>query len=224
MKGFFAGWCLQVGTATVHNSRSDSTRAREESDYDIAIALFDRGQSCEQFKAATAQLFRESERVHEKREAFKAHVAEMIDKLHIEILAEEFSDEGKYKPQERETDQQTDQQFEQAIEAALAQCNWETVLEQLSKAKGIEHRFCDPDSKEKQALGIEVDPRKETDSDRDKREQFWLSKIADCKQRRVLFVCGDDHYDAFAQKVAVAGFTVHYGPRYHISKEEFLDL
>jgi hypothetical protein len=178
----------------------------------------------QQFKAATAQLFRESERVHEKREAFKAHVAEMIDKLHIEILAEEFSDEGKYKPQERETDQQTDQQFEQAIEAALAQCNWETVLEQLSKAKGIEHRFCDPDSKEKQALGIEVDPRKETDSDRDKREQFWLSKIADCKRRRVLFVCGDDHYDAFAQKVAVAGFTVHYGPRYHISKEEFLDL
>ena len=48
-----------------------------------------------QFKPAMSQMFPngESEVVRKKREAFKAHVAEMIDKLGIEVLAEEFSDE-----------------------------------------------------------------------------------------------------------------------------------
>jgi hypothetical protein len=53
-----------------------------------------------QFK--NAQLFGESDSVRMKREAFKAHVAEMIDKLDIEILAEEFSGEGKRESQTRE--------------------------------------------------------------------------------------------------------------------------
>jgi hypothetical protein len=172
-----------------------------------------------QFKSALTQMFPsgESEVVREKCEAFKAHVAEMIDKLGIEILAEEFSEEVKRKPTEEEIAQIDDEHFL----AALAQCNWETVLQQFSKAKGIEHRFCDPECIEKQALGIEVDPKKERQSDRDKREQVWLSRIADCKHRRVLFVCGDDHYDAFAQKLAAAGFTVQRGPHYQISEEEF---
>jgi hypothetical protein len=88
-----------------------------------------------QFKSALAQMFQESESVRKKREAFKAHAAEMTDKLHIEILAEEFSDEGKRKPQERET--AVDDQSERARwETALAQCNYETVLQYLSKAKG----------------------------------------------------------------------------------------
>ncbi len=173
-----------------------------------------------QFKSATAQMFGESESVRTKREAFKAHVAEMIDKLAFEILAEEWSGEAKHKPAESETD--LDEQSALAMfEAALAQCNYETVLEQWSKAKGIDHRFCDPDSTEKQALGIEVDPRKETDSDRDKRERFWLSKIADCKQKRVLFVCGDDHFAAFAQLLESNGFNVRRGAHYPVSNEEF---
>jgi hypothetical protein len=176
-----------------------------------------------QFKSAWSQVFGESECVREKREAFKAHVAEMIDKLDIEILAEEWSEESRHKPQEKET--ALDDQSEQAMwEAALAPCNYETVLEQFSKAEGIDHRFCDPDATEKQALGIEVDPRKETDSDRDKREQFWLSKIADCKSKRVLFVCGDDHYGAFAELLKNNGFNVRQGAHYDISDEEFNDL
>jgi hypothetical protein len=182
-----------------------------------------------QFKKWTAQAFPngESESVRKKRETFKAHVAEMIDTLDIEILAEEFSDEGK-----RESEARTfakdfaektapEQQFN--WETAREQYNWETVLEQFSKAKGIEHRFCDPDSKEREALGIEVDPKKETESDWRKREQVWLSRIAGCKGKRVLFVCGDDHYDAFAQLLAANGFNVQHGPHYDISDEEFAD-
>src|SRR5437870_9581769 len=43
-----------------------------------------------QFESALSQLFSESESVRAKREAFKAHAAEMIDKLGIEVLAEEI--------------------------------------------------------------------------------------------------------------------------------------
>ena len=146
-----------------------------------------------------SQTFGES--VHKKRDAFKAHVDEMIDTLDIEILAEEFSEEAKTR--------------------------WrvsESVLERLAKAKDIEHRFCDPDSIEKQALGIEVDPKKATESDRDKRRRVWLCRIGDCKHKSVLFVCGDDHYDLFAQLLAVNGFNVQHGRHYSISNEEFLDL
>jgi hypothetical protein len=183
-----------------------------------------------QFKAAVAQILGESESVHKKREAFKAHVVEMIDKLDIEILAEEFSDEAKRfsdeaerKSAERET--ALDEQSDQAMwETALAQCNRETVLQQLGRTNGIEHRFCDPDASERKALGIDVDPRKETDADRRRREQVWLSRIADCKRKRVLFVCGDDHYDAFAQLLVTNGFNVQGGPHYPISDAEFLDL
>ena len=169
-----------------------------------------------QFKSAVAQMFGESENVQKKREAFKAHVAEMIDKLDIEILAEEFSQETKQQP-----DAQEEEAFREEVTAELGTApeplSWDTVLEQFSKAKRIEHRFCDPDSKERKALGIE-------EPDWGKREQVWLSRIADCKRRRVLFVCGDNHYDAFAQLLATNGFNVRYGPHYDISNEEFLDL
>jgi hypothetical protein len=91
----------------------------------------------------------------------------------------------------------------------------------LGKAKGIKHRFCDPDSEERKALGIE-DP--DSKHGRAQREQVWLSQIADCKLRRVLFVCGDDHYDAFTQLLRANGFNVQHGPHYPVSNEEFLDL
>lgn len=120
-----------------------------------------------QFKSAIAQIFGESESVRQKRKAFTAHVVEMIDKLNIEILAEEFSEEAKKEPEAREFAKDfakaTNEPFD--WETARQQFDWETELQKFSKAKGIKHRFCDPDFKEKKALGIEVDPRKETESD-----------------------------------------------------------
>ncbi len=178
-----------------------------------------------QFKSAVSQLFSESESVQKKREAFKAHVAEMIDKLDIEVLAEEFGDEGKKESEIREFAKD----FAKAVhepfdwETSRQQFDWETELQKFNKAKGIEHRFCDPDSSERKTLGIEVDPKKQTESDWRKREQVWLSRIADCKLRRVLFVCGDNHYDAFAQLLESNGFNVQRGAHYDISDEEFHD-
>lgn len=169
-----------------------------------------------QFKPAMSQMFSESESVQKKRGAFKAHVAEMIDKLDIDVLAEEFGDEGKMESEIREFAKD----FAKAVHEPF---NWETELRKFHKAKGIEHRFCDPDSSERKALGIEVDPMKQTESDWRKREQVWLSRIADCKLRRVLFVCGDNHYDAFAQLLESNGFNVQRGAHYDISDEEFHD-
>jgi len=135
--------------------------------------------------------------VRDKRAIFKAHVLEIIDNLGIQILAEEFSDDAKKLWSARET-----------------------VLEQIATDKGIEHRFCDPDSIEKKELGIELNPHKETDSDREKRRRVWLCRIGDCKRKRVLFVCGDDHFDSFAEKLSAAGFDVRRGLTLQISKRE----
>jgi hypothetical protein len=126
----------------------------------------------------------------DKRASFKAHVLEVIETLGISILAEEFSDEAKRK--------------------------WkvsESTLEQLAKAKGIEHRFCDPTAVQREENRIEQ-------SDSDKREQFWLSRIQDCKKRNVLFFCGDDHVETFGKKLIAGGFDVKYGPRWQISDQE----
>src|SRR5207249_2519638 len=154
-----------------------------------------------------------------------AHVAEMIDKLDIEVLAEEFGDECKKESEITEFVKD----FAKAVhepfdwETERQQFDWETALQKCSKAKGIEHRFCDPDWSERKALGIEVDPKKQTESDWRKREQVWLSRIADCKLRRVLFVCGDNHCDALAPLLESNGFNVQRGAHYDISDEEFHD-
>src|SRR5262249_6254819 len=131
-------------------------------------------------------ILQEAESVRDKRADFKAHVSEAINKFGIELLAEEASDE-------------------------IKKTKWhvtETVLEQFSKAKGIDYRACDPDSIEKVKHGIDDD---------EKRERFWLDQIGDCKHRRVLFVCGDDHFDSFAAKLSASGFDVLLGARWQMS-------
>jgi hypothetical protein len=129
--------------------------------------------------------------VRDKRATFKAHVLEVIEKLDVSILAEEFSEEAKKK------------------------CGVsETTLEQFAKAKGTEHRFCDPISIEREETGIEK-------GDGNKREEIWLSRINDCKERNMLFVCGDDHFESFSKKLIAAGFDVEHAPKYwHISNDE----
>jgi hypothetical protein len=129
--------------------------------------------------------------VREKRVTFKGHVLEVIDKLDISILAEEFNEEAKQN------------------------CGVsETTLEQFGKAKGIEYRACDPTSIEREEKGIE-------NADWDKREEIWLSRINDCKNSNVLFVCGDDHFESFRKKLIAAGFDVEDAPKcWRINRDE----
>jgi hypothetical protein len=128
--------------------------------------------------------------VRDKRGLFKAYVLEVIEKFGIAVLAEEFNDDGK----------------------RLWRVS-ETTLEQIAKNKGIEHRFCDPTAVEREENEIEK-------SDSDKREQFWLTRIQDCKDKNVLFVCGDDHFDSFSKKLNAAGFDVKPGLRLDITDQE----
>jgi hypothetical protein len=131
--------------------------------------------------------------VREKRATFKAHVLEVIEKMNISILAEEFNEDAKKNAGVRKT-----------------------TLEQFGNVKRIEHRFCDPNSKERKEKGIEK-------SDWDKREEIWLARIKDCKSKNVLFVCGDDHSESFGGKLIGAGFDVEHAPkRWRISHPELL--
>ena len=90
----------------------------------------------------------------------------------------------------------------------------ETTLEHIARHKRIEHRFCDPTVAERKENEIEQ-------SDSEKREQFWLSRIQDYKNKNVLFVCGDDHFQSFGEKLTAAGFDVKHGPRWDINEDEW---
>jgi hypothetical protein len=129
--------------------------------------------------------------VREKRATFKAHVLEVIEKLDISLLAEEFSEEAKKNLGVNRT-----------------------TLEQFGKAKAINYRSCDPTSIKRKEKGIES-------SDWDKREEVWLSRISDCKNKNALFVCADDHFDSFSRKLTAAGLAVQHAPRrWRISYDE----
>jgi hypothetical protein len=119
--------------------------------------------------------------VLDKRATFDGHVAELIATNDFALLTEEFSKEARKK--------------------AHASA---TTLQRLANEKGIEHRFCAPNSIERKEQGIDND---------NKRERFWLDQIKGCKDCNILFVCGDKHFDAFAAKLIGAGFDVQCGRR-----------
>jgi hypothetical protein len=129
--------------------------------------------------------------VLDERVAFATHVAELIATNDFALLAEEFSNEARRK--------------------AHASA---TTLQRFAKEKGIEHRFCDPNSIERNEQGIDND---------NKRERFWLDQIKGCKDCNILFVCGDKHFDSFAAKLIGAGFDVQCERRgRHITVDDFL--
>jgi hypothetical protein len=133
--------------------------------------------------------------VREERLAFQNHVLEITHKYNISLLAEEFSEEAKMKARVSES-----------------------ILEKLGKTEGIEQRFCDPTSIEKKENGI-------ADNDDDRREQFWLSRIQDCKNKNVLFVCGFEHVESFRKKLITAGFVVEHESKhwFNFSNRELWD-
>jgi hypothetical protein len=45
------------------------------------------------------------------------------------------------------------------------------------------------------------------------RERFWLDKIADLKEKTVVFVCGDAHVDTFTKQLKAKGWDVHVAAR-----------
>ncbi|MGB2664687.1 MAG: hypothetical protein WAK48_11825 [Candidatus Acidiferrum sp.] len=98
-----------------------------------------------------------------------------------------------------------------------------SIPQEIAQKAGIEHRFCDPDSEERRAmgyrdrsaikLGLWLSPEgwHLSTADQDAkasaieivhyfpmREQFWLDRLAGHKQSEVAFVLGDGHVESFA--------------------------
>jgi hypothetical protein len=110
--------------------------------------------------------------------------------------------------------------IEEFIDEIQAQCksrNIELVAEEFSEYSlkssnaldstargaaadlGVLHLFCDPDPNERQLLNIET---------ADDREAEWLRRLVSSGKTRILFICGDNHVDAFASKLTTSGHKV----------------
>jgi len=97
----------------------------------------------------------------------------------------------------------------------------QSLCEQIANAKGIAHRYCDPNNEQRQALGIRQENdiryeafRNDWDSDRLEqeiratyaiRERYWLNQLLDLNCWPVLFVCGANHIKSFCNKLEANG-------------------
>jgi hypothetical protein len=136
---------------------------------------------------------------------FKKFIRETLSECDIHIIAEEFNRE--YLEEVYSSDEGT--------------------LESCSRDCGVRHIYCDPGKREREELGIPyyADIRESVKADlgisdnyitdlslyrevedetsrRSKRywkirERFWLSKLSDVIDERILFVCGHEHVESF---------------------------
>jgi hypothetical protein len=104
----------------------------------------------------------------------------------------------------------------------------------VASENGAKHRFCDPTQDQRrqirylghQELHIQIwmnDANWNISNEEaeakawalaigkyfERRERFWLQKIADIKDKRVIFVCGDAHVDTFSKLLEATGWEVH---------------
>jgi hypothetical protein len=110
---------------------------------------------------------------------------------------------------------------EEDSEEALAVRRRVSIAKSVAVEKGIEHRFCDPTTAERQAIGYRDGQMLECQlfmADRQglsndeiflkaraveigkyfpMRERFWLERLGECREADVIFVCGDLHIESF---------------------------
>ncbi|MBI3405043.1 MAG: hypothetical protein HY046_06255 [Acidobacteria bacterium] len=105
---------------------------------------------------------------------------------------------------------------------ALASCGQDiSVTKEVAAAGGVEHKFCDPTTEQRAAIGykdayaisleISLDDPSGLSQTEIKilgqatayvhyfpiREQFWLDEMKDYTAKEVVFVCGSDHIASF---------------------------
>ncbi len=111
-------------------------------------------------------------------------IHELISAENVSLFAEEYSQEA--------LDKYGDSQ---------------TILQVLSKRYNIRHLFCDPNSEERALLR----PIKPSESQYRAREEYWLSLLEGLNlamSDRVVFLCGYDHLDTFAELCLMKGYVV----------------
>ncbi len=109
--------------------------------------------------------------------------------------------------------------------AALAEYDVEeSTVEAIARDLKVPHRYCDPDRRERAALGIsqendiraghildnvsEEQIQSEIQDSLRRREVYWLQQVNDFDLWPVLFVCGADHVQSFASLLKSQGHTV----------------
>lgn len=100
----------------------------------------------------------------------------------------------------------------------------ESLAEILSQRMSLCYRACDPDSSEREQLGIVneglvkiramqdgCDEAKLTDAIRSeyrKREEYWLQKLQDLDEWPALFICGANHVESFQELLSMNSIAV----------------
>ena len=131
--------------------------------------------------------------------AFSGLIGSYLDSVPVGLIAEEMSLEGL------------------ARHGAVA-----SVCKRLAESRGLLHRYCDPDMATRSSHGIQaLEPiilqgqrsglsdeeiaRQVRELAYDPREQYWLAQLLEPDRWPILFVCGADHVDSFAEKVRALG-------------------
>jgi hypothetical protein len=110
---------------------------------------------------------------------------------------------------------------EEFSEEALAEISGDSIAKEIALESGIQHRFCDPNSDERYAIGYRDYPSifmglNEELSDEERhckaraieicryfplREEFWLERLKEFHGKDGVFVCGDGHIESFTHRL-----------------------
>lgn len=131
----------------------------------------------------------------DQRSLFSAYIEEEVLRLKIKVLAEEFSD--------------------YAVRSSVAS---NSTVREISYRLGLQHIFCDPDLKERDALAIprekemlevlginslkrtkddDLKLKKEKEKYFPAREEFWFERISEVIDQNILIIIGAEHVNTF---------------------------
>lgn len=91
-----------------------------------------------------------------------------------------------------------------------------TITEDIANKLNINHKYCDPDSKEREIIGWH------SASDDMLRLINWLEKIVDKLSDPIVFICGNQHVKGFAKIIEDKGQDVSIYPKVYMSKKDTL--
>jgi len=109
---------------------------------------------------------------------FSEHVEMKALELKVKTIAEEWS---------HEANQRNKVQF--------------STVQTVATNLDLKHIFCDPTIEERKKHGI-------NESNKDRREEFWIERLKDLLHEKILFVCGEDHLESFKSKLDSRGILV----------------
>lgn len=116
----------------------------------------------------------------EEVEHFKQFLKGTVIEYDVSLIAEEFSEEAKEKSHVDKT-----------------------VPEEVAMNLGIQHRLCDPDTREREILGIARRSRGLEPSEQlkqfDMRETEWFRRTQNDLGKNIIFICGEIHVDSFSK-------------------------